>query len=694
MATKKDIKDTADHSLESNDSTQGNAQARKKSIVVTNYSEFDEKTEVGNDSEEVKSEDELIDDDVENSGDQDAKEPEDVSEQADETEIDGDVQEPVKVDETSRGKTIGDAIEETESGEPTEYGKSDNTTVINNQNTDELDDIVDDIVRTESTQQLAEADAKLATAADPKKRLNIAGKLKSASHKWWHTPWLRNTTLGTLILLIVAIVLVPATRYGVLNAFGVRVKSSMTVIDSQTRLPLKNIQVLLQDQSAQTDKQGQVYFDELKLGKSQLAITKRGYADNARDITLGWGSNPIGDQEIVATGEQFTFILVDWLSNDRITEAEATAGESSSNSDADGKIILTIDQESIGEDDVVISAEGYRDEVILSEDLNDADIEVIMVPDRRHAFVSNRDNKFDVYTVDLDGKNEKLILEATEKEREVPGIVPHHTKNTFALVSSRDGIENTDKYILDGLFIVDAETGDTESIGRSEKIQILGWSDDWLVYTQVIEGTSRGNAERSKLYSFNNETGEKIELAAANYFNDIELVNDTVTYAVSSFAIPQSRAKLYSIRVDGNENQELLNKQVYTIFRPTQTSLLFNAADQKWFSQTNDEDVEEVDPVLSPNSFKYVSSPDDSKVAWSETRDGKGVLFVSDSNGSNKKEIAVIAGLDSVEYWANDKTIIFRIIKTEETADYVLHIDKPDELRKISDVTASKRVFF
>lgn len=670
MVNKK-IEDTDSNEEAIDASVDDSVSPSSKKIVVTEFdepSDADETTDLS-DSETIK--------------DQEASQPMD--------EATTDVEE--KFDqELSEEQTIGDAIDVAETHIDSQDTDEDQENSLNDDS--EINELVDDIVRAESTESLKEADAKLAEATTPAKKSSIGQKLASALKKWWQIRWLRNGTIALFVLAVLAVVLIPMTRYTVLNTVGVRVNSSMTVIDSQTRLPLKNIQVQLQGKTAATDKQGQVSFEELKLGSSQLAITKRGYAENRRTITLGWGSNPIGEQEVIATGEQFTFILVDWLSNDRVTDAEASAGESDANSDEDGKIVLTIDQGAIGEDPVTIRADGYREEVIAPEDLNNADIEVKMVPGRRHAFVSNRNGQFDVYAIDLDGKNEELLLPGTQKEREVPGIVQHHSKNIFALVSSRDGIQNADKYILDGLFIINAENGESENVGRSERVQLLGWSGDSLVYTQVVEGTSRGNSERSKLYSFNNQTGEKIELASANYFNDIELVGDTVTYAVSSFAVAKSQARLYSVQVDGTNERELLDKQVYTIFRTSQTELLFNVIDQEWFVQKNDEDITEVDPVLSPVSYTYSTSPDGNKVAWSEIRDGKGILFVSDANGEKEKEIAVISGLDSVEYWANNETIVYRIIKSEETADYVLHIDAPEDQRKISDVTASKRIFF
>ncbi len=623
------------------------------------------------------------------------------------------IEDSSEVDTETTDKSVGELTDSYEEGNSVETEKTDqepidqvqedtlsddksNTT--QNSTDSNLDDAVDDIVRAESDEILEKSDNETVPIAPSKTKTSLPQKFKKVIKAWWNNHALRYSTIVIFGLALILSALIPVSRYALLNLAGVRVSSSMKIIDSQTRLPLKNIKVNMQNKSVVTDKTGTVEFTDLKLGSTKLVLEKRGYAENSKNIILGWGSNPIGDQELVATGEQFTFILTDWLSNNRVSNGEANSGENSASSDDDGKIVLTIGEESIADLEVTVGAEGYRSEQVAAEGLVAGDIEIDLVPDRPNVFVSNRNGDFDIYKIDLDGKNEKILLGATKKEREVPAILQHRTENYVAIVSSRDGIQNADGYVLDGLSIVDVNSGIEEKIGRSEQIQLIGWSGDYLVYSQVVEGTSRGNSERSKVYSYNNKTGEKLELAAANYFNDVELVNDVVTYAVSSFAVPQSKAKVFQVKVDGNENKNLLDLQVYTIFRDSYTTLLFNGFDQKWFRQTATQDPEPIDPVASPENIVFTDSPSKEKTAWVEIRDGKGVLLVADTSENSEafveQKILERAGVDSVQYWAGDETLVFQVIRSEETANYVINLDAPNDVRKIVDVTASKRSFY
>lgn len=343
----------------------------------------------------------------------------DLSSQTSEVEVelevanspDTDIDTDFSTENSSPEKTIGDAIEETKS--ESDIFASD----------PEIDAAVDDIVRSESDETIAETDAKLVALEHAKEKKTFVQKIKDGFRAWWENRPARYGVLAGLVVLFIVISLLPVTRYAVLNFVGVRVSSSMIIIDGQTRLPLKNINVQLQNQTASTSDDGQVSFSDLKLGKSNLSITKRGYAEDKRVIVLGWGSNPIGEQSMVATGEQFTFVLTDWKSGAVVKDAEATSGENSAKSDENGKIILTVGEENIANVEISIMAKGYRKETFKSETLNDKDIEVKMVPGKKHAFVSNRNGDYDLYTIDVDAKNENLLLEATGKEREVPVVV-------------------------------------------------------------------------------------------------------------------------------------------------------------------------------------------------------------------------------------------------------------------------------
>jgi len=587
----------------------------------------------------------------------------------------------LSTDPVDSDKTVGNAIDEK---------KSESDVFESNP---DIDAAVDDIVRSESDEAIIETDAKLAALQLAKEKKTFVQKIKGGFRAWWENRPARYGVLAGLAVLFIVVSLLPVTRYSVLNFFGIRVSSSMTVVDSQTRLPLKNINIQLQNQSAATNEDGQVLFTGLKLGKSDLAITKRGYAEDKRVVVLGWGSNPIGDQPLLATGEQFEFVLTDWKSGAIVSDAEATSGENSAKSDENGKIILTVGEENIANVEISIVAKGYREETFNSETLNDSELQVKLVPGKKHAFVSNRNGDYDLYTIDVDAKNEKLLLSATGKEREVPVVIPHPNKDIIAIVSSREGEVNRDGFILDGLYIVDTVSGDNERIARSEQLQTIGWSGDKIIFLQVVEGTSQGNSERSKIISYDYVTREKKDLAASNYFNDVELIGNKLYYAVSSYAVPESQAKLYTVDVDGQNKQKAIDKQVWNIFRTAYDTLLISAVDQKWFKLEGTNPAVEVSQQPAPLALNFVDAPDGKRTVWVEVRDGKGVLLKSTTTEFIEEQVLVVPGLSDVLYWANDSTVVFRVINNQETADYVLNLDG-GEMQKITDVTATKNSYF
>jgi hypothetical protein len=634
---------------------------------------------VDNDKIDLKEEDEVTEDDFFDSDDESedteiANEPE--IESRTDIELDG------QTDSLDTSKTVGEAIEEAETSKGDVFAPD-----------SEVDAAVDDIVRTESDESIAQTDAKLSALAESKNKRSFKDKIRGFFSTWWNNKPARYGTIVGIFILFTAIILMPTSRYAVLNLAGVRVKSSMTVVDSETKLPLKNIHVQIQDKYADTDEDGNVSFDDLKLGNSQLLITKAGYADTNKQVVLGWGSNPIGEQDIVATGEQFTFVLSDWKSDQKIVEAEAISGESSAKADENGKIILTIGLEDIDNIEVTIKAENYREEILSGDELLGEIINLKMVPGKTHAFVSNRDNQYDLYKIDVDGQNEKSILKATGKEREVPMVTIHPSRNITAFVSSRDGDENSDKFILDGLFIVDLSTDNVEKIGRSEQIQVIGWHNDKLVYLQIVEGTSAGSSQRSKIISYDINSGEKTDLATANYFNDVELVGDTLYYAVSSYAVPESQAKLFTVKVDGKDTKKLIDFQVWNIFRTEYSKLLFSAENQKWYSVEKGSEAVETPQVSSPTMRNFVDSPNGELTAWVDIRDGKGVLLKSNTKEFSEEQVVSLPGLSNVQYWLNDTTLVFRVISNDETADYVINLEQ-GEPQKITDITASRNTYF
>ncbi len=558
---------------------------------------------------------------------------------------------------------------------------------------DEIDKAVDEIVSAESDKLLEAQDEELEYTNLPDPKPSFSDRVKSFFRTWWEV---RSLRYGTLIILFLALVvggLVPKTRYAVMNTLGIRVRSSMAIVDSKTRLPLKNIQVSLQGHALRSDDDGVVVFEGLKQGPAKLEIDKRGYAVYEKDLVLGWGSNPLGEQPLTATGTQFIFLTKDWMSDKVIVDVEVISGEDIAKSDSEGKTTLTVGD--VADDaEVKIIANGYREEIFTIGELSREENIVKLVPSKKHAFVSNRDGRYNLYAIDVDAKNEELLLEATGKEREIPFILPHQTRDVIAYISSRDGDTNKDNFMLDGLFIIDLIDGSSYKVTRSEQIQLIGWYGDKLIYVNVIEGASAGNSERSKIVSYDLQTKGRTELASANYFNDVKLIQDTVYYAVSSYSVPQSQAKLYTIKTDATEKKELIGTQVWSITRLSFTNLLFDTIDLAWYEQELGKEPVKLDAQPANRvSRTYTVSPNGKKAAWVDVRDGKGVLLVYDVTSGEEATVLTEPGLSDPVYWTSDSYLVYRISTSEESSDYVLNIDGGVP-QKISDVVGNRSRYF
>ncbi len=549
-----------------------------------------------------------------------------------------------------------------------------------------VDEAVDDIIARESDALLEAEDEKLAAAFDshkPSFRERLIGFL-------WHNKAVRITLLLLLIGGAVAAAIVPTSRYFVLNSFGVRSSASLTSIDDSTQQPLKNVMVLLAGQSTQTDKQGKVSLQKLKLGRQELVIEKRAFAPVKKSLTVGWGSNPLGDIKLTPVGTQYVFEATDYLSGKPVGKVESISGEASAVSDDKGLIRLTLDKEEsakLEELQVVIKAEGYREEK-LTLDADTKEVQKLrLVAERKHAFITKRSGKYDVYTIDVDGKNEKLLLAGTGSEREDMVLVPHPTTDVVALVSTRDNKRNKDGFLLSNLTVIDIKSGDTKSVTTSERIQIIDWIGNRLVYVQIASGASTANPKRHRLMSYDQSTESSKELASSNYFNDVLVAGGKVFYAPSSAYSGGINSSLFRIDADGSNRQVALGEEVWSLFRASYEQLILSLQ-QQWFEYKLGEGkaAKLSGEPANLTSRVYVDSPDHKRSLWVDTRDGKGVLLAYDIATKQDTILRSQSGLKNPVHWLNNTTIVFRIHNDQETADYAISLDGGEPV-KIRDVT-------
>jgi hypothetical protein len=546
---------------------------------------------------------------------------------------------------------------------------------------------VDDIIAQEGDALLAAEDEKAAQALPPKKSGFLA-RTKQFFKAWWNNPKLRWSTLIGVALLVLAAFAIPTSRYAIFNAVGLRGQVSLTVLDESTNQPLKNVQVNVAGVTEKTDQDGKVEIKQVKLGATELVIAKRAFAEEKRKMVVHVGDNNLGQSKLKPVGVQYSFVVTDFLSGKPLEKAEAASGEASAFSDSEGKIKLTVDE---SDDDssfeVTIKLENYRDEKITLTEESITEQAVVLVPVQKHVFVSKKTGTYDLYSVDLDGKNEKLVLAGTGSERDDIDIASHPSSDNVALVSTRGNQRNKDGYLLSQLTLIDLATEKSVTVTTSERVQLIDWVGDRLVYVQATSGASATNPERHKLMSYDLRSGENKQLAASNYFNDVIVAKKKIYYAPSSAYQSGNTAQLYRVEADGSGQTVIVNKEIWSIFRTDYDNLAISAG-QEWLNIRIGEDkaTNLSNQPANVNSRSYIDSADGKHSLWIDNRDGKGVLIAYQPATQDEIILRSQNGVKAPVRWFNNKTVVYRVANTQETADYVISLDG-SEPKKIRDVT-------
>jgi hypothetical protein len=546
---------------------------------------------------------------------------------------------------------------------------------------------VDEIIAAEADELIEAGDNRRAKENETVPKTGLRAKVKAFFSAWWHNKKYRNTTLAIGFFALVIIAIVPSTRYYALNSIGVRASSSVVVLDEKTNLPLKNVEFTIAGMSDKTDRDGRAKVEKIKLGDQAMVINKPGFARIDRKLTVGWGSNPLGETKLTPTGTQYTFLVSDFLSQKPITKAEANSGESSARASTNGEIVLTVPQTDQDDIEVIISADEYRTETLKVVPGKKDSTQLLMVPAKKHAFITKRTGTFDLYKIDVDGKDEQKVLSGTGRERQdTMALVPHPKKNLTALVSVRDNIKNGDGFLLSSLNVIDLEKDEVKKVTDSERIQIIDWVGDKLVYVKITQGASEANVNRHKLMSYDVRTESEKELASTNYFNDVLIDRGSIYYSPAVYKV-NGAVGLFKIDADGNNKKTVYDKEVWNLLR-TEYDRISVSVGQDWYELTPSTGAFAKTNVAPPllKSRIYVDNQDGQKSLWVDERDGKGVLVVVDVNSKQETVLRAQGGLKNPITWVDTAHAVYRVANGQETADYIISLSG-GEPRKIRDVT-------
>ncbi len=530
---------------------------------------------------------------------------------------------------------------------------------------EKTDEAVTDIVKTESDDLLAAQD-------------NASASLETTQpkRKWWKSG--RFWKIVVLLLFVAAAILfaVPTTRYWILNTCGVRASASVTALDNTTGQPLKNVNVTIGDQTVQTDDEGTAKVDRLKLGKNTLTLERVAFEKQSYDVTIGWGSNPLGTYRLSATGAQYTFLVTDYLSGKPIPNAEASNMQATASGDELGKVVLTLENTTAEQATATLSAPGYREEQITFSLESTEAVNVVLVPSTKAVFVSREGGKYDVYTIDIDGKNKKLLLSGTGRESGNIALVPSPDGTQAALVSTRDDVRAADGKLLSTLTLINVENGSTVATDRGEQVQIIDWIGSRVIYSMVVSGQDAGSNSRHRIISYDYRNNSRAQLASANQIRSAASALGYVYFTDGT--------AFYRINPDGSARQTLLDKPVWSAYRTDYDTLTIQAEGGWYRVSLNNGSLA---PIAEPASYQnrvYVADSAGRQTAWAEN----GNLHLLTLDSAKDSVLHSQGGLTYPLRWLTDTALIYRVSSGQEIADYAIS-SQGGQARKITNVTAT-----
>lgn len=492
--------------------------------------------------------------------------------------------------------------------------------------------------------------------------------------------------VGMLFLVIAFLLALPFARWPILNVIGFRGNLQIVVNEKKSHKPVSNATVTLENgTSGTTDVFGRVVLNQVKVGPQTVVIKKTGYGDVSAVVTNKPGTTKL-NLEAKVIGIKLDFDFRNWLTSQPIQAAEVKFAKSSAQSDKTGRASLIIEPTEEPKIEVEISAPGYISKKVTTE-LDVESREISLVAAQKNYFISKRDGKFDIFSSNLDGTDNKKIIEATGKEDEglLQFTINKNNKQAI-LVATREGRIQNGKVIA-GIYSVDLEKATIKKIDEGSDIQLLDWADNSMIYTRTEAALNYNDPGLTRLMNYNSATARLSEIAQTNYFSVAVLAQSKVFYMFTDPYRSIENATLTSYDITSTTKKTYLaGKQISYATRAS-----YNTIEVQDNAGANYE-IQVANGVVKPvdrrpgNNFDFSLSPNSQLAAWSDRRDGQGALIIRNLKNGEEKVSVRSAGLTNPVRFISDDLVVVRVATSQETADYVVSLST-GKLGKIVDVS-------
>ncbi len=529
---------------------------------------------------------------------------------------------------------------------------------------------IDDIVSKESDEVL-EVEDQTSQVEDqqlPKNRRLV----RIIKNKWF--------IIGLVIVLLLVVFGLPYSRYKILGLF-LKSNYQIELTDSITNHPISGAKVSIDGVNIKSNANGVANF-RLPLGEYKLSVSKQFYNTYSNNILFGLSSSKKLNLRLNAYGRQFSFKILNSISNQPLAGVQVSYNGITSLSNASGIAYMVLPARATTYN-LVLSANGYNTQ----NDTIKFNGQVLtntfsLTPSGKVYFLSQSQGVINVVSANLDGTNQQII---------VPGTSSEQPANTF-LMASPDWkyliLEANMKGTGPGLYVINTATKQINEFDSSNSsFSLIGWSNsDQFLYDELSNTgnySSTGN-EQIKSYdaasqSLNVLDQDQVVSSSGGYayqsFAGFNLINNNLVYSVTwnsstQYNLNGQTNSIRQISANGSNKKDILSlnasNQIINLINRVQPNLMYiDVYNNKTSSNTYYTYINgNVSPDGSLNSTVvyqpspiYLFSPSGSNAIWTSQQNNQPVVFSSDLNYSNPKQLSIPVGY-SANSWLNNQLIL------------------------------------
>lgn len=490
---------------------------------------------------------------------------------------------------------------------------------------------------------------------------------------------------AAVILLLVVLFVLPFTRYKVLGLFMKR-DVRVTVHDTATQRVVSGALVRIDGISSTTDKDGMAELKKVHLGEHKVTITKMHYKDFTGKALVTMQKDRTADFKVEATGRQVPIVIKNKVGNTPLADVLVRAGDADARTDKDGKAIIVVPA-GANEISTKLSLGGFN-EITVTLKVTEVDIpenSFALTPVGKVHFLSKQSGKIDVVKTNLDGSDRQVVVAGTGKEEDYGTVLlASRDWKYLALLSRRDG----DKAKL---YLIETESGKLMAMDEGDvRFDPYGWSGHSFVYVVNREKQKLSQPNRQALKSFNADTRQLATLDQTKgedpggwgydyrfeYINNVTVFEDIIVFSKGwsssgfwNWWVGQNYS-IMSVAPDGKNLKTLRQLPVQNhnldrrLYAPREIIFNYNdyTTNASEFFEFEDNAVEPAKDITREEFERayptYLLSPSAQYTLWTDSRDGKTVVFVGNKDGKDEKTVAAFSEFTPYGWYSDEYVLV------------------------------------